>query len=689
MFTKIALFQTNTKKNEKNIQPICVHRLYTTPCIGLLTIRQQNSENVWSCFRFSLLLRTTKFTIVDNFIVSARKYRPATFDTVIGQKGLTTTLKNAIQENKLAHAYLFCGPRGVGKTTCARIFAKTINCEHLSPEGEACNECESCRAFDEGRSYNIHELDAASNNSVDDIRSLIDQVRIPPQIGRYKVFIIDEVHMLSTAAFNAFLKTLEEPPSYAKFILATTERHKVLPTILSRCQVYDFYRIGLNDIVDHLRNVAAKEGVTAEEEALMVIAQKADGGMRDALSLFDQMVSYSQGHLTYKNVIDNLNILDYEYFFRFTDMFLENKTSDCILLFNEILQRGFDGGNFIGGLASHLRDLLVSRDEVTLPLLDVSNEMRSRYQAQAQKCPQKFLFKAIKLCNDCDLSYKASKNKRLLVELTLIQLSQLTVDSDDGDCSGRRPKHLKPIFGTASAVPSSQPKNSTPVAPTSSAIPSTPASHSTTSTQTAAGSPTATAPTVARPSNAVPSQTPPSAVSRTVTRTGSAAPTRRGLGTISILNPYGTTASTAESTDAQPTQTTTTASRATVEQKNRAVTDEEVQIAWKTFTRQLPREDIAMGERMNAMRPTLGSDGKTFKVNVSNKLVEDDLHKMKPRIEAFIRQELQNSTLTLAVTVVEAAVTARLLTPREQFEVMLQQNASLKVLTDEFDLDLV
>ena len=406
---------------------------------------------------------------MDNFIVSARKYRPATFDTVVGQKALIVTLKNAILTGKLAHAYLFCGPRGVGKTTCARIFAKSINCEHLTPEGEACNECESCRAFNEQRSYNIHELDAASNNSVDDIRELIDQVRIPPQIGRYKVFIIDEVHMLSTAAFNAFLKTLEEPPRHAIFILATTERHKVLPTILSRCQIYDFTRIELNDIVEHLANVAAKEGVKTEEAALHIIAQKADGGMRDALSLFDQMVSYTQCNVTYQGVIGSLNILDYDYYFRFTDLFLEHKISETMLLFDEVLRRGFDGGNFITNLTAHLRDLLVSREPATLPLLEVSTDVRERYREQAQKCPERMLIHAIKLCNDCDLNYRASKNKRLLVELTLIQLAQLTGDPDEIG-SGRGPKKtLKPIFNkTEQSQSQPQPNKteaqSTPVA---------------------------------------------------------------------------------------------------------------------------------------------------------------------------------------------------------------------------------
>jgi len=383
---------------------------------------------------------------MENYIVSARKYRPSTFESVIGQKSLTATLKNAIATGKLAHAYLFCGPRGVGKTTCARIFAKTINCSNLSPEGEACNECESCTAFNEQRSYNIHELDAASNNSVDEIRSLIEKVRIPPQIGHYKVYIIDEVHMLSTAAFNAFLKTLEEPPKHAIFILATTEKHKILPTILSRCQIYDFNRISVNDTVEYLQYVTAKEGITAEPEALNVIAQKADGGMRDALSIFDQVVSFTGGNIQYQSVIENLNVLDYEYYFRLTDYCLENKVKDSLLLFNEILNKGFDGSHFITGLASHFRDLLVSMDPSTLPLLEVGASIRERYKTQAQKCKPQFLYRAMKLINDCDINYRNSNNKRLLVELTLIQVAQITIEEDDVS-HGHGPKNnIKPVF---------------------------------------------------------------------------------------------------------------------------------------------------------------------------------------------------------------------------------------------------
>lgn len=388
---------------------------------------------------------------MDNYIVSARKYRPSTFRSVVGQKSLTTTLKNAIHSNKLAHAYLFCGPRGVGKTSCARIFAKTINCLSPTAEGEACNECESCQAFNEQRSYNIHELDAASNNSVDDIRSLIDQVRIPPPIGKYKVFIIDEVHMLSSAAFNAFLKTLEEPPRHALFILATTEKHKVLPTILSRCQIYDFSRISIADMVEHLQYVASREGVTAEPEALNVVAQKADGGMRDALSIFDQVVSFTNGNITYQSVIDNLNVLDYEYYFRLTDAVLSGNVRASMLILNEILSKGFDGQNIITGLAGHFRDLLVCRDESTLVLFEVGASIRERYKEMARRCPDLLLFKAIELANTCDLNYRVSRNKRLLLELTLIQLCQLSQTPAEDKKKGL----IEPIAGTQPAQPAS------------------------------------------------------------------------------------------------------------------------------------------------------------------------------------------------------------------------------------------
>lgn len=362
---------------------------------------------------------------VDNFIVSARKYRPATFETVVGQQHITNTLKNAIKNNQLAQAFLFCGPRGVGKTTCARILAKTINCTNLQPNGEACGTCDSCRAFMNGNSFNVHELDAASNNSVDDIRSLIEQVRIPPQAARYKVYIIDEVHMLSQAAFNAFLKTLEEPPNYAIFILATTEKHKILPTILSRCQIFDFNRIRVEDMAGHLANIAQKEDIKYENDGLHIIAQKADGGLRDALSMFDQIVSFSGGNVTYRSVIDNLNILDYDYYFNITDKLLGEDSAQSLLLFDEILGKGFDGAHFISGLSEHFRNLLVGKDASTIKLLEVSETIKARYLQQSQAASVSFLLSAMNIANQCDISYKMSKNQRLQVELALLKMSNL------------------------------------------------------------------------------------------------------------------------------------------------------------------------------------------------------------------------------------------------------------------------
>ena len=401
---------------------------------------------------------------MDNYIVSARKYRPGTFQTVVGQKSLTTTLKNAILSNKLAHAYLFCGPRGVGKTTCARIFAKTINCFHQGADGEACNACESCRSFNENRSLNIHELDAASNNSVDDIRALTEQVRILPQLGKYKVYIIDEVHMLSSSAFNAFLKTLEEPPKHAIFILATTEKHKILPTILSRCQIYDFNRININDIVDYLEYVASQENVNFEREALNVIAQKADGGMRDALSIFDQVVSFSQGNVTYQTVIENLNVLDYDYYFRLTGRILENRVGESMLLLNEILSKGFDGQQIISGLSLFFRDLLVCKDPQTIVLFETGETVKQKYVETAARCETAFLYKAIELTNETDLNYRISKNKRLSIELLLIRLCQLNDPLSESD---KKKTLIEPIAEFSTEVKRSIPsKTATSEKPT-------------------------------------------------------------------------------------------------------------------------------------------------------------------------------------------------------------------------------
>lgn len=384
---------------------------------------------------------------MEQYIVSARKYRPQNFESVIGQNSLTTTLKGAIETNHLAHAYLFCGPRGVGKTTCARIFAKTINCFHPKENGEACDECDSCISFNEQRSMNIIELDAASNNGVDNMRSFIEKVQIPPQMGKYKVFIIDEVHMLSTDAFNAFLKTLEEPPAHAIFILATTEKHKIIPTILSRCQIYEFSRITINDIVSNLKQIAEKEGITTDEDSLNVIAQKADGAMRDALSIFDQVVNFCGGNITYDKTIQNLNVLDYDYYFKIVDALLEGKVKDTLLIFDKILSKGFEGQYFVDGLASHIRDLMVSKDEETIKLLEVSKNIEARYKEQSAKCTLPWLYKALELANDCDMNYRNSRNKRLLVEVMFIRIANLA----DGGIELKKDKPELPLIAVAAS----------------------------------------------------------------------------------------------------------------------------------------------------------------------------------------------------------------------------------------------
>ena len=396
---------------------------------------------------------------MENYIVSARKYRPQTFESVVGQQALTQTLQNAIRSNHLAHAYLFCGPRGVGKTTCARIFAKTINCSNPQNGFDACNECESCKAFNEQRSFNIHELDAASNNSVEDIRNLIDQVRIPPQIGKYSVYIIDEVHMLSQGAFNALLKTLEEPPSYAIFILATTEKHKVLPTILSRCQVYDFNRITIPDTIAYLQKVAANEGIKVSEEALNVVAQKADGGMRDALSIFDQLVAFCGNEITYERTIEVLNVLSADYYFQLVDSALQHNVAQALLIFNDILNHGFDAGHFVTGFAQHLRDVLVSKDPQTLPLLETGESMRARYGQQAQRCHPMWIFLALDILNTCDINYRTARNKRLTVELALVKLCQLGLNQTIQNTPNTQSPQNTP---KAAPQPIKQPQAATP-----------------------------------------------------------------------------------------------------------------------------------------------------------------------------------------------------------------------------------
>ena len=585
---------------------------------------------------------------MEQYIVSARKYRPATFDMVVGQRALTTTLLNAIRTGKLAHAYLFCGPRGVGKTTCARIFAKTINCEHLGENGEPCNQCESCRAFEEGRSLNIHELDAASNNSVDDIRELIDQVRIPPQVGKYKVFIIDEVHMLSQQAFNAFLKTLEEPPKYVIFILATTEKHKILPTILSRCQVYDFARITVQNTVDHLKYVAEKEGYTVEDEALNLIAQKADGGMRDALSIFDQMVSFTQGNITYQSTLDNLNILDSEYYFRLVDFLLNKDIESSLLLFNEVLGKGFDGGNFIAGLASHLRNLLVSRDARTLPLLEVSDTQRQRYHEQAMRCKPQFVYHVIKLCNDCDLGYRQSRNKRLQVELCLIQAAQAT--EEDGSVAGRCPaKILKPIFrqtavpGTAAAASSPQKEVHT----------------SSGTVATAQAKPQAS------------QQTPKAAPLHTL-----------NLNSLSIRRLKGGSSaptSATENTPAEIPETTGTAQR--------PLDLDNLILLWQRYANTLPQAEAATAQRMRGITPQQTSPT-SFSITVNNSLIEKAMNKLRPSIEAYFSKELGQPKVTMELKVAEYEKTVRCYDKNEQFRKMLQDSHALMKLHEAFELEL-
>ena len=620
---------------------------------------------------------------MENYIVSARKYRPSTFESVVGQRALTTTLKNAIATQKLAHAYLFCGPRGVGKTTCARIFAKTINCMTPTADGEACNQCESCVAFNEQRSYNIHELDAASNNSVDDIRQLVEQVRIPPQIGKYKVYIIDEVHMLSASAFNAFLKTLEEPPRHAIFILATTEKHKILPTILSRCQIYDFNRISVEDTVNHLSYVASKEGITAEPEALSVIAMKADGGMRDALSIFDQVVSFTGGNITYKSVIDYLNVLDYEFYFRLTDCFLENKVSDALLLFNDILNKGFDGSHFITGLSSHFRDLLVGKDPVTLPLLEVGASIRQRYQEQAQKCPLPFLYRAMKLCNECDLNYRISKNKRLLVELTLIQVAQLTTEGDDVS-GGRGPKKtIKPVFTQPAAAQQPQvasatqvqqaPVHSSPSSVTTQAANGTTAQHPQAS---AAVQPGASASPGA--ASSAPSQG--AGVAQTAKEERKIPVMKMSSLGVSIKNP--------QRDQVSQNATTTYVPKVQQPEEDFMFNDRDLNYYWQEYAGQLPKEQDALAKRMQMLRPALLNNSTTFEVVVDNEFAAKDFTALIPELQDYLRGRLKNSKVMMTVRVSEATETVRPVGRVEKFQMMAQKNQALMQLKDEFGLEL-
>ena len=574
---------------------------------------------------------------MENYIVSARKYRPQTFESVVGQQALTQTLQNAIRQNHLAHAYLFCGPRGVGKTTCARIFAKTINC--LNPQNgyDACNECESCKAFNEQRSFNIHELDAASNNSVEDIRSLIDQVRIPPQIGKYSVYIIDEVHMLSAGAFNALLKTLEEPPSYAIFILATTEKHKVLPTILSRCQVYDFNRITVPDTIAYLQSVAQKEGITVSEEALNVVAQKADGGMRDALSIFDQLVAFCGTNISYEQTISVLNVLNADYYFSLVDNSLAHNVAASLMLFNDVLNHGFDAGHFVTGFAQHLRDVLVSKDPQTLPLLETGEAMRQRYGEQAQRCHPIWLFQALDILNTCDINYRTARNKRLTVELALVKLCQL---------------------GVAQTVPTAQPS----AAPQSNAAPQQ-------AKPMVAPQPTQAAkPTVAAQPNPAPQPAAPQA-----------APSIPKMPSISLGLGIKKEAPSAapQTTGAQPR---------TEEDQNRPFTVDQLRDAWVGLAA-THKEEPRLKELIENYTPKL-VDSVTAEIQMPNPWQMTEMRKALPGLMSQLRQTLHNNHLQLQLVQAEFSQEQMAFTAEEKYKLMAEQNPALVQLKERLDLQI-
>ena len=580
---------------------------------------------------------------MDNYIVSARKYRPTTFRSVVGQKALVQTLKAAVVTRKLAHAYLFCGTRGVGKTTCARIFAKTINCEHPTPDGEACNECESCRAFNEQRSYNIIELDAASNNSVDEIRSLIDKVRVPPQLGRYKVFIIDEVHMLSTAAFNAFLKTLEEPPHHAIFILATTEKHKLLPTILSRCQIYDFQRITIEDIVEHLRYVASQEGFTVDDDALNVIARKADGGMRDALSIFDQVAASSGGNITYQTTIENLNILDYDYYFRLTDALLDGNVPEALLVFDSVLRAGFGAQLFVNGLSSHFRDLMVSKDAATLPLLDVGTAVAEQYARQAERCDKAFLYKAMDLSNRCDLDYRISNNKRLLVELMLIKICSLGIPQEIGRSSEAR------ILSTPS----------TPAANPRPAVSPTTAQTNKSVVEAAAQSPSA----ASEPQQEY-------GQPRTAGEEAAPAASRLQIPRPQVATPQAIPRiSLKHGVEPDPSETPVATVETTVEMNEPFALDA-LHEAWLRFTKKIPTETVLVQTMYLCMPQML--DATTFEVVVDNRAQMD---KLNGRGADLIRER-------------EREERQKVFSPGERFVMLAEKNPELNRLKDIFGLEL-
>lgn len=600
------------------------------------------------------------------YIVSARKYRPMTFDSVVGQTALTTTLKNAVKSGKLAHAYLFCGPRGVGKTTCARIFAKAINCMNPTADGEACGECESCKAFAEQRSYNIFELDAASNNSVEHIKSLMEQTRIPPQVGKYKVFIIDEVHMLSQAAFNAFLKTLEEPPAHVVFILATTEKHKILPTILSRCQIYDFERMTVENTINHLKHVAEKEGISYEEEALALIAEKADGGMRDALSIFDQTASFCQGNITYAKVIEDLNELDADNYFKFVDYALENKVSECMVLLNSIIERGFDGGNLINGLASHVRNVLMAKDPSTIKLLEVSQQQRAKYEEQAKRCPTQFMYKALKLMNQCDLSYRQSSNKRLLVELTLIQVAQIT-QPDDADSAGRSPKQLKTLFKLIDFTRTKAVQQVAAPGATANATPSPERTDTATPVQqTATAAPVQqTATAVEAPKNDSPQQTPPRGPRLKMSQLGS---------TFHNLQQKEKTVTTSEA-------------EITNKEENEEFTQDFLELQWLSMCNRMPQKMVGLASRMKNMQPRI-STFPDIEVLVDNQMLLDQVNEIKGRIRVTLAKVLHNGNVTLTLRLAEAEEISRRKTKKEVYDELMQKK-EVRSFVDSLGLELV
>ena len=623
---------------------------------------------------------------MEEYIVSARKYRPMSFDSVVGQSALTTTLKNAVKSGKLAHAYLFCGPRGVGKTTCARIFAKAINCKNPTAEGEACNECESCKAFNEQRSYNIFELDAASNNSVENIKTLMEQTRIPPQVGKYKVFIIDEVHMLSTAAFNAFLKTLEEPPAHVIFILATTEKHKILPTILSRCQIYDFERMTVPGIINHLKMVAEKEGITYEDEALNVIAEKADGGMRDALSVFDQAASFCQGNITYKKVIEDLNVLDSDNYFKIVDLCLENKAAEVMVLLNNIIARGFDGGNLIGGLAAHVRNVLMAKDSQTLPLLEASQSQVEKYKEQAAKCPTKFLYKALRIMNECDVNYRQSSNKRLLVELTLIRTAQITQPDDEGDASGRSPKRLKSLFKKLIAsvqqrvvsqvtTAATQPQQSAPASAAAwNGAPST--DTNATASANSAGSVSASTSDASHTSFQAPSTqqiskpqaTAPQPSSRPALKLGSIGKSFAALKKGPEKPVY----------DIEPEEKNTG--------QHETFNEDMLLLQWLSMCNRMPSQMFGLATRMKNITPTILTFPE-IEVVADNEMLLNDMLKIQKRIRNTLVVNLHNDDIKLSLRLARQEEIKQILSPKDVYKKLCKENPAIKSLGDLFKLE--